>query len=413
MMYEYDTFVTFDRILSFAGIPIFAKHKCNSKKWLLFQIFNFFLAFLTFVFTSGFVLSNLSNLELCIQGACVWTTGVIMFISLGVCLVFRLQFRSFLEEIIFNDSLLEMPFINGVLQLKFGNGKLGELKKSVINSRETLFRLTRVLLKTYIASLGVCATLYLCGPIYLMCIRNDKSLRLLAFDMWFPWGLENFAVYVASFVFHAYVGYLCCIAFAGLQSTLVLLVGQIIRQLKILTFILSNMDDLIKELVGERGDKWQRECTTLLTQCVDHFVKTKRFANRLNAICQPFYLSVILVAMMLMAVCSVKIAISDKLSPDTVKYYIHEICNILIVLMLCSLGQQVENECEQLEMAVTDKWYIYNSKHRVCVRIFKMALSQRMPIYIFGSITLSLPTFTWFIRTGMSFFTLVMSVLEE
>lgn len=169
----------FDRVLSFAGIPIFAKYNCNSKKWLLFQIFNFFLSFLTFVFTGGFVLSNVSNLELCIQGACIWMTGVIMFISLGVFLVFKQQFRSFLEEIIFNDSLLEMPFINTVLQLKFENGKLGELKKSVISSRDTLFRLTRVLLKIYIAGLGICATLYLLGPIYLMCIRNDKSLRLL------------------------------------------------------------------------------------------------------------------------------------------------------------------------------------------------------------------------------------------
>lgn len=178
-MSEYETFVIFDRILSFAGIPIFSNNNFKTKRWLILQIFIFFLGFITFIFTSGFVITNLSNIVLCIQGACIWTTGVIMFISLGVCLVFREQFRSFLEEIIFKDCLLEMPFIYNVLQLKFRNGKLGELKKSVINSRNTLFRLTRVLLKTYIVSVGTCATLYLCGPIYLMCIRSDKSLRLL------------------------------------------------------------------------------------------------------------------------------------------------------------------------------------------------------------------------------------------
>ncbi|CAH0714998.1 unnamed protein product, partial [Brenthis ino] len=288
-----------------------------------------------------------------------------------------------------------MPLIQNILQLKFSHGKLKELRQLTINSQETLFRLTRVLLKTYVACVWVCATLYLCGPIYMMCKRNDKSLRLLAFDMWFPWGLENFTIYVASFSFHAYAGYLCCIAYPGLQATIILLVGQIIRQLKILTFILLNLDKLVEELVDETGEKWQTECTLVLSQCIDHFVKMKRFAHRLNIICQPFYLALILVAIMLVCVCSVKIAISDKLSPDILKYYVHEFCFILVVFMFCFLGQQVDNECERLEAAVTEKWYLYNSKHRVNVRIFKMALSQRMPIYIFGSITLSLPTFTW------------------
>lgn len=174
-----ETFQAFDRVLSFAGIRIFRKSNWNSKKWLLFQIFNCFLGFLTFIFTTGFVLSNFSNLLLCIQGACVWTTGVIMFISLGICLAFRKDFRSFLEETVFQDCMLEMPLIQNILKLKLRNGKLKELRQLTINSHETLFRLTRVLLKTYVACVWVCATLYLCGPIYVMCKRNDKSLRLL------------------------------------------------------------------------------------------------------------------------------------------------------------------------------------------------------------------------------------------
>ncbi|XP_026497735.2 odorant receptor 85b-like [Vanessa tameamea] len=408
-----ETIQVFDRVLSFAGIPIFAKRNWNSKKWLLFQYFNFFIGFLTFVFTTGFVLSNSSDLLICIQGACVWTTGVIMFISLGICLVFRNKFRSFLEEIIFNDCTSEMPLIQNILRLKLNRGKLKELQELVIYSQEKLFRLTRVLLKTYVASVWLCATLYLCGPIYTMWIKRDKSLRLLAFDMWFPWGLENFTIYVASFLFHAYAGYLCCIAYPGLQCTIILLIGQIIRQLRILTFILLHLDKIVIELVEHRDERWQAGCSLILSQCVDHYIKVKRFSNRLNAICQPFYLTLILVATMLVCVCSVKIAISDKLSPDVMKYYVHEFCFILVVLLFCYLGQQVENESEQLEAAVTEKWYIFSSKHKVNVRIFKIALSQRMPIYIFGSITLSLPTFTWFIKTGMSFFTLVMSVLED
>ncbi|XP_045455162.1 uncharacterized protein LOC123664701 [Melitaea cinxia] len=408
-----ETFQVFDQVLSFAGITIFSKQNWNSKKWLLFQCLTFFVGVLTFVFTTGFVLSNVSDLLICIQGACVWTTGVIMFFSLGICLVFRKEFRLFLEEIIFDDCALKIPLIQNILWLKPSRGKLKELKELVVESQENLFRFTRVLLKIYVASVWLCVTLYLCGPIYVMWSKKDKSLRLLAFDMWFPWGLENFTIYVASFLFHAYAGYLCCIVYPGLQSMIILLIGQIIRQLRILTFILLHLDKIVEELVDERGEKWQAGCTLVLTQCVNHYINIKRFLNRLNVICRQFYLALILVAIMLVCVCSVKIAISNKLSPDIMKYYVHEFCFILVVLMFCSLGQQVDNECEKLEAAVTEKWYIYNASHKVNVRIFKMALSQRMPIYIFGSVTLSLPTFTWFIKTGMSFFTLVMSVLEN
>nr|QIJ45788.1 olfactory receptor [Glyphodes pyloalis] len=407
-----ETLAVYHRVLSFAGIAIYAKRNWDSKIWVCFQTFNFFMGTLCFIFTTGFVVANYSDLLIFIEAACIWTTGVIMTISLGVCLVFRNKFRVFLTEMAFKDEMLEMPLIKYVF--KYGEGKkLLELKEMVTVSQEKLLKYTRVLLKFYVTSVWLVATLYLCSPIYEMISEGDATMRLLAFDMWFPWSLENLGVYIASFIFHAYAGYLCCIAYPGLQLTIILLLGQVIRQLRILTFILKNLNELVEEVIKDQDDQWQVHCTAVLAQCVDHYIKLKRFSNRLNVICQPFYLTLILVAIMLVCMCSVKIAISNKLSPDTIKYYVHEFCFIMVVLMFCLLGQQVDTECEQLELAVTENWYIFDKQHKMNVRIFKIALSQRMPIFIFGSIKLSLPTFTWFIKTGMSFFTLVMSVLEE
>ncbi|XP_075986045.1 odorant receptor 13a-like [Anticarsia gemmatalis] len=408
-----ETFKTFHRVLCLAGIPIFAKHNWDSKSWLLLQILNFIVGVFCFIFTTGFVVTNLSDLVLCIQGACIWTTGVIMTITLGVCLIFRKEFRNFLKEMAFKDAMMEMPLIEHLVEAPRDTPKLTELRNLVIDSQEKLLKNTRLLLKVYVASVFLSATLYVCTPIYQMFVREDDSLRLLAFDMWFPWSLQNFTVYIISFIFHAYAGYLCCIAYPGLQSTIILLIGQLIRQLRILAFILVHMNELVLEITNVQDPRWEGYCTMLLSQCIEHYVKIKRFSNRLNVICRPFYLALILVAIMLVCMCSVKIAISNKLSLDTMKYYVHEFCFILVVLMFCLMGQQVENECEILESVVTEKWYIYNRAHKKHVLIFSMALSQRMPIYIFGTIRLSLPTFTWFIRTGMSFFTLVMSVLEE
>lgn len=88
-----ETFRIFHRVLSFAGVPIFARENWSSKPWLLLQILNFIIGVLCFVFTTSFVANNYSNLLLFIEGACIWTTGVIMTISLGVCLFFRNDFR--------------------------------------------------------------------------------------------------------------------------------------------------------------------------------------------------------------------------------------------------------------------------------------------------------------------------------
>ncbi|KAH9634858.1 hypothetical protein HF086_005180 [Spodoptera exigua] len=306
-----EAFLAFHRVLSFAGISIFAKQNWDSNRWLVHQTFNFIIGVLCFIFTTGFVVTNVSDFLLCIQGACIWTTGVIMTITLGVCLIFRKDFRNFLEEMAFRDHMLEMPLIDHVLLVSSGGEKIQELRDLVTGSQEKLFKYTTILLRVYVASVFLCATLYLCSPVYGMMVREDESLRLLAFDMWFPWSLEDYTVYIISFIFHAYAGYLCCIAYPGLQSIIILLLGQIIRQIRILTFILLHMND---------------------------------FSNRLNVICRPFYLTLILVAIMLVCMCSVKIAVSNKVSLDTMKYYIHEFCFILVVLMFCLVGQQVDNE---------------------------------------------------------------------
>lgn len=67
---------------------------------------------------------------------------------------------------------------------------------------------------------------------------------------------------------------------------------------------------------------------------------------------------------------------------------------------LCIFWQKLKQlksifQCEKLENAVTEKWYIFNQKHKKCMCIFHMAVSEKMPIYIYGSVTLSSPTFTW------------------
>ncbi|XP_068624057.1 odorant receptor 13a-like [Battus philenor] len=406
-----ETIQSFHRVLGLLGVSFFSKVDKPSKQWLFFQIFNFFIGFLAFLSTSAFVIVHSGNLLLFIQGGCIWTTGVIMFISLGLCLVFRNKFRMFLNEMIFKDGMVDMPFIKYVLENE-NSGALKELKVLVRNSQKNLLRFTRILIKTYVASVWLCATLYMCGPIYQMIMLNDSSLRLLAFDMWFPWSFDNFYVYVASFLFHFYCCFLCCISFPGLQCTIILLVSQPIRQLRIITFILQNLNEISKQLQGNNKENWQYCASQILSQCIEHYVKIKKFTNRLNVICQPFYLTLILDSIMLVCMCSVKIAVASKFSSDTMKYFIHGMVFTLVVLMFCLLGQQVENKCEKLEWAITEKWYLFDKNHKTNALIFSMAVGKGMPIYIFGSTALSLPTFTWFINTGMSFFTLVMSVLD-
>nr|WCC57445.1 odorant receptor 49 [Papilio glaucus] len=405
-----ETFRTFHRVLCFAGVSFFSTTHQISKRWLLFQILNFVLGFLAVAFTSGFVIIHFNNMLLFIQGACIWTTAVITFISLRVFLIYRSKFQVLISEIVFKDPVLDMPLIVYVLE-NGSTGRLKDLKDLVFKSEEKYLRFTRRVLQTYFVIGTSCYTLYLCCAIYHIINSNDNMVRLFAFDIWFPWSLENIYVYVASFIFHAYAGYLCCVANSGLQSTIILLVGQTIRQLMIITSILQNLNELSIQVVDNK-ENWQYCCTEILSQCFKHYVKIKRFTNHLNVIFQSYYLTLIFFAMMLVCMCSVKVATSSKFSADVMKYYVQILYYVLAVLMVCLLGQQVENACEKLEVAVTEKWYLFDKKHKSSVLIFQMAVSKGMPIYIFGSITISLQTFTWFIKTGMSFFTLVMSVLE-
>lgn len=173
-----ETFRTFHRVLSLAGISFFSERKKHSRNWLLFQVFNVVLGFLTFIFTSGFVITHSSDMLLFIQGACIWTTGVIMFISLGVCLVFREKFHMFLSEMVFEDRILDMPLIEYILKTDHVD-KLNDLKLLVQTSQKNLLRSTTLLLKIYVASVWLCATLYLCSAIYQMFISNDATLRLM------------------------------------------------------------------------------------------------------------------------------------------------------------------------------------------------------------------------------------------
>lgn len=169
----------FNRVLLFAGITIFDKNKQNSWKWIVFQFVDVLIGLITFIFTTTFVLSNASDLLVCIQGTSIWATGVIMFISLGICSLYRKEFSFFLEEMVFADHMLEMPLIALVLQMQVKRGKLKELKKLVISSQKNLFKLTRLLLISYVFAVWLSATLYLCSPIYRMSVRKDDSLRLL------------------------------------------------------------------------------------------------------------------------------------------------------------------------------------------------------------------------------------------
>lgn len=173
-----ETLNTFHRVLSLAGIPIFAKTNWNAKSWLVLQIFNFTVGIFCFVFTTGFVLSSYNELLLFIQGACIWTTGIIMTISLGVCLIFRNDFRIFLNEMAFEDAIAKMPLVEYVLTLDDGR-KLLELKNLVSDSQKKLLEYTRYLVKVYLAIVWLCVTLYLCTPIYQMIYSKDNSIMLL------------------------------------------------------------------------------------------------------------------------------------------------------------------------------------------------------------------------------------------
>lgn len=101
-----------------------------------------------------------------------------MTITLGICLVFRIQFRDFLTEMAFRDAALDIPIVDYIFNVNNGK-KMMQLKKLVVESQKDLLNYTSLLLKIYVTGVWLCATLYLCSPIYSMLVSEDKSLRLL------------------------------------------------------------------------------------------------------------------------------------------------------------------------------------------------------------------------------------------
>lgn len=175
------TFKIYHRINSIAGIAIFAKNNWNSRAWLAYQVFNFIIGIFCFIFTSMFVIVNSSDLIIFTQGACIWSTGVVMTISLGVCLNFRNRFRVFLTEMAFKDEMLEMPLIQFVLKVERGK-KLLELKNMVLDSQEKLLKYLRLWTTGYIISVVITTTMYLINTIYEMTTKGDSSLGLLGIE---------------------------------------------------------------------------------------------------------------------------------------------------------------------------------------------------------------------------------------
>ncbi|GBP66762.1 hypothetical protein EVAR_28630_1 [Eumeta japonica] len=275
---EEATFRAFNFILSWGGVRIFAKNNKRRKLWFSLQIFNFVISLLALVFTCGFVIKNVSDLLLLLRGACIWGTCVILTMTLGIFLVYQKDMKIYLEHLAVDDAILEMPLINYLLQQESFNrgGKLKDLKNLVEQSQEKLSKFTRVLLMSYALVIFVTASLYLCDTIYEMVKRDDKSLRLFAFDMWFPWSVEDFNVYVITFIGHVYAAYLCICAYAGFQTTVILLVGQVVRQVRIMTFILSNLRCLAEEMHSLTGHDSAVYCTSVLIQCVQHFIRLKK-----------------------------------------------------------------------------------------------------------------------------------------
>ncbi|GBP66761.1 hypothetical protein EVAR_28629_1 [Eumeta japonica] len=78
-------------------------------------------------------------------------------------------------------------------------------------------------------------------------------------------------------------------------------------------------------------------------------LKTKQFCNKLAGICRPLYLALLFVATVIVCMSSVKIAISacrsqNKLSQETMKYYVHGCAFILVILMFSMLAQKLDDE---------------------------------------------------------------------
>lgn len=167
--------MAYHRVLALAGVPIFAQHNWNSKFWLSLQIFNFLVAILTILSTTAYCVVNIDDLPAFTEGACIWTTAVIMTISKTICLFFRNDFRGFVKEMCFVDTMLDVPLIQTVLKMEGKDGILIELKDKVKESQKNLLKLTKIMLKFYVTTVFLTAILYICSALFQMLVREDSQ----------------------------------------------------------------------------------------------------------------------------------------------------------------------------------------------------------------------------------------------
>lgn len=168
-----------DTVLSFAGIRIFS-NKWNSKFWILIQTFCFIIGVLALIFTSGFILQNIIRDDLIslLKGASIWSTCIILSISLTICLIFRGKFRQFLTEVVFVDLMLEMPLVKFCFQNEKIGSKIDELRNVVLSSRDKLMIFSRKLMILYAFLVFFNSNLYLFDAIYRMIVTKDPDDRL-------------------------------------------------------------------------------------------------------------------------------------------------------------------------------------------------------------------------------------------
>ncbi|XP_038217026.1 uncharacterized protein LOC119835965 [Zerene cesonia] len=162
----------------------------------------------------------------------------------------------------------------------------------------------------------------------------------------------------------------------------------------------------IKYVLDSRsmGDK-MKEFKSFIISSQERLLRLSRFFLQMYVFCVAFVVTLYMFAPMYTS--------NQELTLDLLKYGVHLTLLMVGICIFSYQGQMIDDACAELEAAVMEKWYIFNQQHQKNLLIFHVALSQRMPLYIYGSVTLTFETFTWFVKTGMSFFTLMMSVLEK
>lgn len=172
------TFRTCDMVLAFAGIRIFSKTNWDSKLWFIIQILCSAVAFSAVIFTTGFIIQNISETVVLLKGASIWSTSVIPSMSLLILLFYKKEFRQFLSEVAFVDMMFEMPLIPLSVQFHKSGTILHDLRILVLHSRKKILNFTRILMIVYAFIVIFNAQLYLFDAVYRMIMRKDPDERL-------------------------------------------------------------------------------------------------------------------------------------------------------------------------------------------------------------------------------------------